>query len=406
MATVLCVWEQGANLGHLSNLRPSIEIALQLGHRVVLAARELHRVPEALAGLRLELLPAPFKQNAQPADQSAFLSFTHVLARQCFSSVTELEMYLRAWSHIFELVKPDLVIYDHSPTALIASVGRPFRKIAVGTGFTHPPLPLPGAPFAPFSTTTLNADLLSRLVADDAWLLSLVNQARTRLQWAPMPSLADIYRQVDECFLMTWPELDHFGARPGQPYLGTLLPAVHPPPVWPAGSGPRVFGYLQNFPSLDKLLRGLQAAGVRALLWVTDLPQALRQTYASERIIFLERLVDLRGVAAQADGAITHANHGTVSSLMIAGLPQLLIPRHQEQLQLAHRLVEQGSALIAYQDQSAFDQEIQTLLTNPTLRAQASALAQGCRSRGEPDARGYIRVSLQNLLAGAGAGLR
>ena len=60
----------------------------------------------------------------------------------------------------------DLVIYEHSPTALIASVGRPFRKIAVGTGFTHPPLPLPGAPFAPFSTTVLTSSSLCWLTID------------------------------------------------------------------------------------------------------------------------------------------------------------------------------------------------------------------------------------------------
>jgi hypothetical protein len=36
MATVLCVWEQGDNLGHLANLRLPVEEALRLGHRVVL----------------------------------------------------------------------------------------------------------------------------------------------------------------------------------------------------------------------------------------------------------------------------------------------------------------------------------------------------------------------------------
>ena len=74
MATVLCVWEQGGNLGHLSNLRLPIEIALELGHRVVLAARELHRVPEALAGLRIELLPAPFNMRTTTRSFTAILN--------------------------------------------------------------------------------------------------------------------------------------------------------------------------------------------------------------------------------------------------------------------------------------------------------------------------------------------
>jgi hypothetical protein len=398
MATVLCVWEQGAALGHLSKLRLPIECALQLGHRVVLAARELHRVPEALAGLPLELLPAPFKQNVQPADQSAFLSFTHVIARQCFSSASELQVYLQAWQGIFQLVRPDLVLFEHSPTALTASYGLPFRKVAVGSGFTCPPLPLPGAPFAPFNTTALTPEVLARLKDDDMWLLAVVNQARSALAMPHLPSLADIYGQLDDQFLMTFPETDHFGARPGQRYLGPTALSAKPAAVWPDLSGPRVFGYLQLMPSLELLLRDLRASGVNALLWVTDLPPPLRQAYSSPRMKFLDQLVDLHSVAAQADWAISHGNHSTLSTLMVAGLPQLLIPRHQEQLLVSRRLVEQGSALIAFQDQPSFAREIHTLLTNPLLRANAVALAKRCHQRGDLDARGYIRASFENLL--------
>ena len=398
MATVLCVWEQGGNLGHLSNLRQPIEIALQLGHRVVLAARELHRVPEALAGLRIELLPAPFKQNVQPADQSAFLSFTHILARQCFSSVAELEMYLRAWLCIFDLVKPDLVLYDHSPTALVASHGRPFKKVSVGSGFYNPPAPGPGAPFAPFSTTALTPEVLTRLAADESQVLGMINQARTHLALAPLAALADLYQQLDERLFLTWPELDHFGVRPGQRYLGNQALATHQAAKWPAGTGPKVFGYLQNMPSLEALLRDLRASGVCALLWVNDLPPKLRQAYNSERLQFLSHLVDLNSVAAQADWAISHGNHSTASTLMLAGLPQLLIPRHQEQLLMTRRLVEQGSALLAYQDQPGYAKEINALLTNPALRTNAATLAHTCRQRGDPDAKGYIRAALTDLL--------
>lgn len=398
MATVLCVWEQGGNLGHLSNLRLPIEIALQLGHRVVLAARELHRVPEALAGLHIELLPAPFKQNVQPADQSAFFSFTHILARQCFSSVAELEMYLRAWLCIFDLVKPDLVLYEHSPTALVASRGRSFKKASVGTGFYSPPAPVPGAPFAPFSTTVLSPDVLARLAADETQVLSMINQARANLVLAPMAALADLYHQLDQRFLLTWPELDHFGVRPGQRYLGVEALAAQPAAVWPAGTGPKVFGYLQNMPSLEALLRDLRASGVCALLWVNELPPKLRQAYSSERLQFLSQLVDLRTVAAQADWAVNHGNHSTVSTLMLAGLPQLLIPRQQEQLLLARRLVAQGSALLAYQDQPGYAKEINALLTNPALRTNAVALAHSCRQRGDPDAKGYIRAAVISIL--------
>ena len=87
-----------------------------------------------------------------------------------------------------------------------------------------------------------------------------------------------------------------------------------------------------------------------------------------------------------------------LSTLMLAGLPQLLIPRQQEQLLLARRLVAQGSALLAYQDQPGYAKEINALLTNPALRTNAVALARNCRQRGDPDAKGYIRAAVISIL--------
>jgi hypothetical protein len=399
MATVLCVWEQGGNLGHLSNLRQPIEMALQLGHRVVLAARELHRVPEVLAGLAIELLPAPFKQHVQPADQSAFLSLTHILARQCFSSVPELEMYLRAWQSIFDLVRPDLVLYEHSPTALIASQGRRFKKVLVGTGFAIPPLPKPGAPFAPFSTTPDSELVRTGLLADDAVVLELVNQALARLGLAPLPDLAQLYRQADTSFMLSWPDLDHFGARPAQRYLGVAPLSQQPPAVWPSGPGPKVFAYLQAMPSLDALLRCLRAAGVCSLLLVRGLPPHLRQRYSGDQFRFLDALVDLASVATQADWVINHANHSTMAVFAQVGLPQLLIPQQQEQLLLALRLVAQGGAVLAYQDQPGFGKETRQMLTDPSLRLKARALAQSCLGTDPLHSTAIIRSTLQALLA-------
>ena len=398
MATVLCVWEQGGNLGHLSHLRRPMEVALQLGHRVVLAARELHRVPEVLAGLPIELLPAPFKQHVQPADQSAFLSLTHVLARQCFSSVAELEIYLRAWQTIFDLVQPDLVLFEHSPTALIASQGCRFKKVLVGSGFAIPPLPEPGAPFAPFSTTPDSGPVRAGLLADDALVLALVNQALARLGLAPLVDLAQIYRQADANLLLSWPALDHFGERSGQRYLGAEPLAGQAAAVWPDGPGSKVFAYLQAMPSLDALLRCLRAAGVCALLLVRGLPPDLRQKYTSDCLRFLDGPVDLASVAAQADWVINHANHNTAAVFMHAGLPQLLIPQQQEQLLLALRLVAQGGAVLAYQDQPGFGKETRQMLTDPTLRAQARALAQNCQGSHTEQTPAVIRDTLQTLL--------
>ena len=399
MATVLCVWELGSELGHWSKLRVPIAAALKMGHRVVVAARQLHRATEVLGDLAVTYLPAPFKQDTVNADQSAFLGYSHLLARQCFSGVDELAMYVRAWRAIFDLVRPDLVVYEHSPTALIASRSYGFRKLLIGTGFFIPPLPMsPDAPFAPFPTTPVTADAQGGLCADDKVVLEVINRALSKLGTDGFPSLADIFAQADQQLLMTWPELDPFGPRSGAAYVGCARPLARQAPQWPSGPGPKVFAYLQNMVALEPLLRDLARARVCALLYVRGLPRRLRDLYSSDQLRFTDVLVDLTEVARQAAWVVNHANHATAATVMLQGIPQLMIPLHQEQLFLALRLVEQGCARMGFQDQAEFGTELAAMCTDPGLRQNAMRLQQQCSPYHVLDLDGQMQGALRDLL--------
>ncbi|OIN92253.1 MAG: hypothetical protein AUJ20_08380 [Comamonadaceae bacterium CG1_02_60_18] len=385
MARVLCVWELGTRLGHLSHLRLPIEVALAQGHQVFLAARELAGVPEVLAGLPVTLLQAPFMQGVVSQDQSAYASYTHLLAKQCFGGPADLIAYLRAWRSLFDLVQPDLVLFVHSPTALVTAHAYPFKKVLLGSGFEIPPVSVDGTggaagalPFAPFPTTRLTVDNVARLKRDDAQLLALINSALCQLGLPGLPSLDAIYTQADAKWLSTWPALDHFGARNAEHYLGLAPLPGCAAPVWPAVEAPRVFGYLLNFPSLPQLLRDLQAANLSALLYVRGLPAALRQTFSGQNMRFADDLVDLAQVAQQCAWVLHHGNHSTMATFMLAGVPQLIIPCHQEQLFGALRLVATQCAVMAYQDQPGFSAAITALQTHAALRQSAAHLARQC----------------------------
>ena len=402
MARILCVWELGSDLGHLSHLRLPIEMALQLGHEVFLAARQLPRVKEVLGDMPITYLQAPFKQNPKAADQAAFPSYTHLMARQCFEGVDELEMYLRAWRALFDLVRPDLVLYEHSPTALIASRSSGFKKVLVGNGFAIPPVSgakrNAGEPFAPFLTTPRTEEIRTALCADDAVLLQVINLALARLDVDGFACVHDIYAQADDQLLMTLPALDHFGERPAQRYLGIETPRARAAPVWPTTGGLKVFGYLHAIASLEKLLQDLIAADVCALLYVRNLPPGLKVAYTRDNLHFIDHLVDLSLVAQQAAAVINHGNHNTAASFLRAGLPQLVIPLHQEHLFLGLRLSAQGCAVLAYQDQTGFANEIQTLISDPQLKQRAGLLGGQCQSLEALDAAGFIRKIFQGLL--------
>lgn len=374
MARLLCVWEQGGQLGHLNRLKLPIEVALQMGHEVFLAARELRHVKSVLGDLPVTVLQAPFKQNIGNATADQFLSYTHLIARHCFADANELDSLERAWHSLFELVQPQAVLFEHSPTALVAALPFAFEKILIGQGFGLPPEPPKiDSPLAPFPTTQPSAQVFDALRADDDWLLAQINSVLAKRGVLPLGHLFDIFAQVQHTLCMSWPALDPFGPRAMQ-YMGATSLSVDRAPVWPAGDGAKVFGYLQLFPALEQLLKDLLAANVCALLYVRDAPQALVQAYTEGSVQIITQMVDMQRISAQADWVISHANHSTTATVALAGVPQLLIPRQQEQLFMALRLARQGSAVVVFQDQTGFSNAITAMQSVPGLKVQAELL--------------------------------
>ncbi len=56
---------------------------------------------------------------------------------------------LRAWHNLFAAVKSDLLVFDHSPTAMLAARGLKTRRVIFGTGLHIPPDVSPWPPFDP-----------------------------------------------------------------------------------------------------------------------------------------------------------------------------------------------------------------------------------------------------------------
>jgi hypothetical protein len=403
MARVLCVWELGTRLGHLNHLRLPIEVALGRGHEVVVAARELPGVRDVLADMPITLLQAPFKQGIKAADRRSFLSHTHLLGNQCFSSAVELESYVRAWSGLFDVVRPDIVLFEHSPTALIAAFGYAFKKVLVGSSFALPPAhALAVSPFLPFPTTPQTDAVFRQLKADDAQVLGVIAAALKRIDFPPLPSLSDIYAQAHARFLTTWPVLDHFceslGPRVNERYLGLAPLTGHPSPPWSDLAGDKVFGLLQNFPSLPQFLRDLQAAQVSALLYVRDLPPGVRDTFSSATMRFIDGPVDLGQVAQQAAWVAHHGNHGTMATFALSGVPQLVIPCYQEQLFGALGLVHKGCGAMAFQDQPVFTAAIHALTTNKAMKQSAMQVASQCAPFDMDANKDFIGQTFDDLL--------
>ena len=399
MATLLCTWELGSQLGHLANLRLPIERALHAGHQVVLAARELHRVHEVLAGLPLTLLPVPFRQQVPVLQPGQVQCYSQLIEQQAIPDAAGLANHLQAWRSLFRYVQPDAVLFEHSPTALLASQGTGFAKVLVGNGFTVPPASSVAAePWALFPDTPRDASTRAALQREEQRIAGTVDQALTSLGWPGFSGWQAVYGGVDARWMLSWPQLDHFGQREGQRYLGVPSVPGHMAPPWPQAGGHRVFGYLRPFPGFEALLQALLRQPLSVVLYAPMVPWAIRQKYEGPTLHFAAAPVDMTLVGQQADWVISHGNHSTVAGWALAGRPQLVIPLHQEHLFMALRLLQHGAAAMVYQDQQAFDNAVRTMQESTALRQGARALAEGMAASIPDAAPAFLDAAWQQLL--------
>ena len=345
MARILCVWEMGSALGHLANLRPFIEAASRAGHEVTLAAKELQNVDAVLPGVPLVLFQSPYFHRQPQPRYPRLMSYSQLILQR-FESPSELGILCRAWEGIFNAVGPDLVIYDFAPSAMIASLGQPWRKWLVGSGFLVPRTDLPYLGLFPGVAKTPDND--RQLRDGEQRLLALVNGQLAQRGLGPLADVREIINQADHQFLLTLPELDHGGPRGDAEYLG-IPPQLSGQPVhWPEGGQCRVFAYLSAFPGMDNLLSALSREPYSTVVYSRAIAPGTRARFPAIR--FLDSPVDMGLVTREADLVVNMAGHTTCAQCLMAGVPQLMIPLRQEQVFLARRIAGQGAGVMLTRD--------------------------------------------------------
>jgi len=332
---VLLTWELGAGLGHLVPLRRLADALIQSGHRVALAAQDLAGAGRLFRGLNVDLWQAPFKTTRSAGDIQPIGCFEHMLHNTGFGDADELGALASAWRALIDAIKPDAVVCDHSPTALLATCGMALKRCQIGTGFFCPP-------------DTANLPRFDGGAPDEqtgARLLNHANAVLEHLGAPPMESIGEIY-DTDHAFLITFAELDHYDPRADTDYAGPWVQATGGvAPTWPKGSGKRVFAYLKNFPAAGRVLEGLRSSGHAVLAYGPQLPADILRRAAGPNLAVSDQPVDVSRVAAECDAAVLNGNHATTAQLLLGGVPTVQIPLFVEQKLFADRVADLGAGV-------------------------------------------------------------
>jgi hypothetical protein len=343
MATTLLTWELGGGLGHLMTLLPVARALRQQGHRVVVALCDLSYANKVFGGLNVACLQAPIMTRAAGLRFEPPRTFPHILWNSGFGNFDELLIMTGAWRSLYEFVRPELIVFDHSPTALLAARDFPARKALIGIGFCNPPdvYPMP--------------DLRPWLSQDSTWLqqdedrvLQNANRVLASRGQTPLEQLSQLYREVDETFLTTFKELDtYYGHRDLARYWGDWPSPGGKAPTWPRGQGKRVFAYLKPFTALPRLLSDLNRLQCPTLVYGDELNHRLRTRFQSATLQFVEERLNLAEVGRQCDLAILNGTHGTTVSMLLSGRPMLQLPIFLEQAHNSLRACNLGAAASA-----------------------------------------------------------
>ena len=376
MSRILTVWEMGANLGHIDRMLITARALRTRGHDVRFVLRDLSRAHSRVAvdGFAMGQAPVWLPRLANPPRLG---NYAAILAAAGWLDAQGLAGLICGWRDCFELARPDVLICDHAPTALLAARSMTartgLRVWAVGNSFEVPPA---AAHFPPINDT---AEERARCPAYDATVLASTNQALALLGEPALARLTDLFDTPYQA-IASLPELAHYDGYPaatefaGACFLGDVGLA----PAWPAGSGQRVFVYLTpGDDSFRAVMAAIKKLGLVALVHAKGLSAEAAARLGGPGIRFEAEPLQVNATMASADVVISHASLGTASAAFLAGKPQLLLPSQAEQNMVSRRLVAAGVGLAVPPGASAHDLPVllQRLCTEPAFATAAKACA-------------------------------
>ena len=336
MARILFAWELGGEYGHAVACA-SIARALHAhGHAISLVFRErrpLAVMPETSA---YDIFDAPRHQREGVSAIPA--SGADILLAYGYDSESNFGPLLDGWLARLREWKPDLLVCDYSPTALLAARMLGIARTSFGNGFATPPR------LDPLPAFRIDAPIAAeRLRESNDRALATVNGALAARGAAPLARLADLF-ETDEDFLCTFPELDHYGSRPTSGYWGPRFRFDAGREMrWPKGPGKHVLAYLKTSNShLDAFLEYFARGPVRALVYVPGLDETRRARYSTARCNISDRPIRVGSVIRDCDLVISHGGAGMSGGALMHGVAQLVTPSQYEQFLTGVRLAQLG----------------------------------------------------------------
>ncbi len=321
MARILVGYERGDNLGHYRRLTPVAEALAAEGHQVTFFLRNPYDCRAQITKNPLPFLQSPDLVPPNPAEREPkkMGAYSDIMVYCGFGKLETLFTATLGWRSIFDQVRPDLIVCDHSPVICFAAYGR-IPVIQVGSGFTIPPAQGDAFPgFQSTKTATVSPD----------HIVALMNEVQSRLGGPKVPSVTAPLRTTGR-LVCTLKGLDPYKDLRQDPVVGPTEGLQSPMPL---PDKPAVFAYLGIEHTITtKMLAVLKESELPVEAYVRGMTSATAKKYARPGLTFYKSPQPIDQVLSRATLAIHHGGSGMSLACCSAGRPQLALPIHEETL--------------------------------------------------------------------------
>jgi hypothetical protein len=354
VAHIHFAWELGGGLGHAGRIKPLAAEALRRGHQVSMCLRELVHTHSVLAPLGVPRLQAPVWLHEVKGLPSPQISLAEILLTMGYVNADALQGLFSGWRDTLILLKPDLVVADSAPTAVLAARSLGVRSATVGIGYFMPPEATPMPVLRDWEPVQPG-----RVQAGDQQMLSAINTVLERVGAAPLHHAAQALLG-DAPLHLTWPELDHYGRTSlpaGQTWWGpSMLSGAGVVPQWPALDGPRVFAYLKtDHPDHALVLQALVKLGCVVECYLPEVASGRPPPVVSPRIHYSAGPVDLQAALPGCALCICHGGEATLAQALLLEVPVLLLPTQAEQFLISRCVGRAGLGINAAERRRPLD---------------------------------------------------
>ncbi len=391
MARVLLVWEYGEDLGHVRILMPIARELRAMGHDPCFAFRDPLRL-DVVVRAGFEGFPAPSLPSPRALDPAP-ANFSGVLLNLGYEERPALAGVLRAWADLLALLRPEVVVCEYAPTALIAARRASIPRATIGTGFWQP------TAFEPCPALRPGVDTpAARLEELDARLATAIARG---LGAAPV-ALRELF-QPGADLICTFAQLDPLGPRAVE-YLGPVDGEGEGLSIaWKGEAHPRIFAYLKPRDArFGVLLRALRALGGDAVVAAPGLAAAEAAAASSASLRVVPDAVLPGPLLDSADLCVSHAGPGMAAHALLAGVPMALLPMHLEQFLVARRLAAAGIGVMVAPGETLAEPEawLRQAVEDAGLRERSRAHAAGLRGFSFEATRTRVARDIAGLAAG------